>query len=89
MICESRKAELLAKWSSAFLFELHQRQESDSSVHEKRKKKFLSTQGEKGAFCLTTLLAKQFLNKRGIHVITNAVNIGMELSSAAHGFHQR
>jgi DeoR family transcriptional regulator of aga operon len=32
----------------------------------------------------TTLLAKQLLNRRGIHVVTNAVNIGMELGSAAH-----
>lgn len=30
----------------------------------------------------TTLVAKQLLNRRGIHVITNAVNIGMELSSS-------
>jgi DeoR family transcriptional regulator of aga operon len=29
----------------------------------------------------TTLVAKQLQNRRGIHVITNAVNIGMELSS--------
>jgi DeoR family transcriptional regulator, aga operon transcriptional repressor len=29
----------------------------------------------------TTLVAKQLQNHRGIHVITNAVNIGMELSS--------
>jgi len=29
----------------------------------------------------TTFVAKQLQNRRGIHVITNAVNIGMELSS--------
>jgi DeoR family transcriptional regulator of aga operon len=32
----------------------------------------------------TTLLAKQLLNRRNIHVVTNAVNIGMELGSSAH-----
>jgi DeoR family transcriptional regulator of aga operon len=31
----------------------------------------------------TTLLAKQLQHRRNIHVVTNAVNIGMELSSAA------
>lgn len=29
----------------------------------------------------TTLIARQLLHRRGIHIITNAVNIGMELSS--------
>jgi DeoR family transcriptional regulator of aga operon len=32
----------------------------------------------------TTLLAKQLQHRRGIHVITNAVNIGMELSSTTN-----
>lgn len=32
----------------------------------------------------TTLVAKQLLHRRGIHVITNAVNIGMELSSSTN-----
>lgn len=31
----------------------------------------------------TTLVARQLLRRTGIHVITNAVNIGMELSSSA------
>jgi DeoR family transcriptional regulator of aga operon len=31
----------------------------------------------------TTLVAKQLQRRRGIHIITNAVNIGMELSSSA------
>jgi DeoR family transcriptional regulator of aga operon len=31
----------------------------------------------------TTLVARQLLHRRNIHVITNAVNIGMELSSSA------
>ena len=31
----------------------------------------------------TTLVARQLLHRRGIHIITNAVNIGMELSSSA------
>lgn len=30
----------------------------------------------------TTLVARQLLHRRGIHIITNAVNIGMELSSS-------
>lgn len=30
----------------------------------------------------TTLVARQLLRRRGIHIITNAVNIGMELSSS-------
>ena len=32
----------------------------------------------------TTMVAKQLQHKRGIHVITNAVNIGMELSSSTN-----
>jgi len=32
----------------------------------------------------TTMVAKQLQHRRGIHVITNAVNIGMELSSTTH-----
>jgi DeoR family transcriptional regulator of aga operon len=32
----------------------------------------------------TTMVAKQLQNRRGIHVITNAVNIGMELSSTTN-----
>ncbi|MGC9223913.1 MAG: DeoR/GlpR family DNA-binding transcription regulator [Terracidiphilus sp.] len=32
----------------------------------------------------TTLLAKQLQHRRNIHVVTNAVNIGMELSSATN-----
>jgi DeoR family transcriptional regulator of aga operon len=31
----------------------------------------------------TTLVARQLLHRKNIHVITNAVNIGMELSSSA------
>lgn len=31
----------------------------------------------------TTLVARQFLHRKNVHVITNAVNIGMELSSSA------
>jgi len=31
----------------------------------------------------TTLVARQLLHRRNIHIITNAVNIGMELSSSA------
>lgn len=31
----------------------------------------------------TTLVARQLLHRRGIHIITNAVNIGMELSSSS------
>jgi len=30
----------------------------------------------------TTLVARQLVHRRGIHIITNAVNIGMELSSS-------
>lgn len=32
----------------------------------------------------TTLLAKQLQHRRNVHVVTNAVNIGMELSSTAN-----
>lgn len=31
----------------------------------------------------TTLVARQLLHRRNLHIITNAVNIGMELSSSA------
>jgi DeoR family transcriptional regulator, aga operon transcriptional repressor len=30
----------------------------------------------------TTLIARQLLHRRGVHIVTNAVNIGMELSSS-------
>ncbi len=36
-----------------------------------------------GAGTTTTLLARQLLHRKSLHIVTNAVNIGMELSSSA------